>query len=365
MISKKIPSLLIIQILLVITLLLYLPLRTKGAPVFIFWPIFWSMVTVSLFIVLKSEKKHKILSLIILEVCLSMVLLVSAPNIFQTNRDTYFESQYASEIVKAGVWNPKLGAGFSEDYYGYNPLIHFILAFASLTTGLTTYFISKYILFIFIRVMLILMAFLLISAFAKENKERIIYLAMFIFISSFGMAFIEVSRRFVSGIFMLLSFYALIKSKSESNKKIWDFMFYVFSPMVIIGNHSISYLFLVILIIVWVFGILAKTKIFNRIFNNKRDMEAYPNVFPKLVYFFVLFYLWQMFVSTILLKNDLSYILEILNLIFGRYGPGLLGTGSGARPEIFLYHFYETATIYLYHIIFFLPNFFVFSGSSK
>ncbi|MDD5086602.1 MAG: hypothetical protein PHV16_02525 [Candidatus Nanoarchaeia archaeon] len=351
---RKIPLILIVQILLVITLLLYLPLRAKGAPVFLFWPIFWAVIIVSCLIILKSEKNHKIASLVILEVCLSMIILVSTPDIFQTNRDTYFESQYASEIAEKGVWNPKFGIGFSEDYYGYNPLIHFILSFLSLTTGLTTYFISKYIMFIFLRVILVLLVLLLISEFIKKDKGRIVYLATFIFISSFGMAFIEVSRRFIAGIFMILSFYAIIKSNSDSSKKVWDFLFYLFSPMVIIGNHSISYLFLVILMGIWLFGILAKTKIFNIIFNNKKDMGTYPRVFLKFVYFFVIFYLWQIFVSSILLKNDISYILEIKELIFGGYGPGLFLTVKGARPETFLYRFYETATIYLYHIMFFI-----------
>lgn len=354
MINKKAIVILFIQISLILIFVLYLFLRANGAPVYLFWPIFWSIIIVSILGIIKLSEGYKISLLILLEICLSLILIVSAPNIFQMDRDTYFESQYASTIVKQGLWNPTLGVGFAENYYGYNPVLHFILAFSSLTTGLTTYALSKYVYFVLLRLILVLLVFLLISAIIKKEKQRIAYLATFIFIASSGMAFITISRRFIAGVFMLLAIYTILKTKSGSDAKVWNILFYIFSAIVVIGNHTIAYLLLIFLTGVWIFGIAAKTKILKRLFLNEDLDKEYPNVLFKLIYFFIIFFSWEIFVSTFLLNNDISYILRIIKLISDGYGVKLLFMAQGATPATFIYHSYEIFAVYLYQILFLL-----------
>ncbi len=352
--NKKSFWLSLIQILLVAALALYLPLRDNGAPTFLFWPIFLSIIVLSLKVILTSPRKHKIISLVVLEICFSLLLLVSAPHIFQMNRDSYFEAQYSSTIIEEGIWNPEAGIGFAENYYGYNPGLHFSLAFSSIIAGISTYVVSKYVFFIVLRLLLVLLVFLIVSVLIKKSKERMVYLATFIFIASSGMAFVEVSRRFFAAIFMLLSVYALLKSSFASEGKRWNLLFYVFSPLVVIGNHSIAYLLLVFLFGMWLFGIFSKTKLFKSFFNTQEDLGKYPDVFLKFIYFLLIFGFWQIFVSAFLLKNDLSYLLSIFELMYSGYGVKLLFNLQGAKPATFIYHSYEILTVYLYHILFIL-----------
>jgi hypothetical protein len=356
--NKEQIKLQIMQVLLVVILLLYIPLRNLGAPVFIFWPIFFSIIITSLIIVLKCNKTYKIISILVLELCLSLIFIVSLPNISQMNRDVYFESEYASTIIKNGAWNPKLGSGFAENYYGYNPALHFVLAFSSITTGLTTYALSKYFFFIILRLALVISVYLLLSEFFKAKRkenEKIIFLAMFIFIASTGMAFIEVSRRLIAGIFMVLALWALLRAKTETEKKkrmVWNGLFYLFSIIVVIGNHSIAYLFLILLIAIWIFGIIAKLRIFRKWNEKNEEIGNYPDVMPELMYFLVIFYLWQAFVSMTLLDNDLNYISNIMQILSDGYGVKLIFNVKGANTATFIYHAYETVIMYSYHLLF-------------
>jgi len=323
--------LLIIDILLIIIMCLYLLLREQIGMTFLFWPIIWSILFVTFILVTKT--KYKISSLILLELALTLVLIFSLPHHFQMGRDVYFESQYASTIVEQGTWNPEAGSGFAKDYYGYNPALHIILAFASITTGFSTYLISKYVLLILLRIILVLSVFLVIRKLVKS--DLITYLSTFVFIISTGMSFIDISRRLIASIFVVLSIYALLKSYNQK----WNILFYLFSFLVIISNHSLSYLLLGILGFLWIIKLLFKQK-------------EIPKIGIKLFYFFVVFHIWEIFISNVVLSNDYSYIIGIFNLIFG--GEALTSLFSGSRSTATIYNSIEILVIYLYHFLFLL-----------
>lgn len=361
-------KLLIIQFLLAVILGLYTVLKTRGAPVFLFWPLFLSLVLVSLIIVLVSDKPHKLISLLILEVALCSVYILSFPYPFQLGRDVYFESGFASTIVDKGVWNPTLGTGFAENYYGYNPSLHFLLAFLSTITGISTPIISKYIILPAFRLLLVFSAIMIISLFIRKEKSRIVYLAALLFIASFGMSFIDVSRRLVASIFLMLAFYSLIKSYAGQDKKtrrIWGALFYLFSAMIIISNHSVAYLFMLLLLSIWLFWSFVWPMISRRFFENKRLIaenyisdENYNGILLKFMVFIGLFLLWEALNSFVLLKNDLLYLESLFGILVGGEGLRLLfGAGSPVASP-FIYRWYETFALYLYHILFVLLSIF-------
>lgn len=360
--SLKHIKLLFIQALLAIILGLYTVLKTRGAPVFLFWPIFFSLVLTSVLIVLVSETRHKLIALFILELALCSVYILSFPYPFQLGRDVYFESGYAATITEEGVWNPMLGTGFAENYYGYNPTLHFMLSFLSSITGLSTQILSKYIILLSLRLLLVLSAVLLISLFIRKEKSRIVYLAALIFIASFGMSFIEVSRRLIASIFLMLAFYALIKSSSEQDRKnrtTWTILFYIFSAMIVLSNHSVTYLFMILLLGLWIFVSFIWPRISKRFFKNKMLVadnyitENYSGIFLKLGIVILMFISWEAMTSFVLLKNDLLYMASIMGIFAEGESLRLLigGLGSSGTAQ-FVYRWHETLTLYLYHLFF-------------
>ena len=68
----------------------------------------------------------------------------NSPLFYQIDRDTSFEIQTAELFMEKQMWDPTVGSGYAEDYYGYNPVIHFYMAFLSLATGLGVGIIAKY-----------------------------------------------------------------------------------------------------------------------------------------------------------------------------------------------------------------------------
>ena len=115
---------------------------------------------------------------------MSLIPLVALPGIYRVGRDAIFEAQFASTITREGRWDPALGKGFAEDYYGHTPVLHFMLSLTSIATGLDTVFITKYFFFMLFRLIITLLVFLIISTIIKD--DGISYLATLIFIGSAG-----------------------------------------------------------------------------------------------------------------------------------------------------------------------------------
>ena len=342
-------SIIIIQILLVVLLLSYIIARSKGLSVILFWPIFWALVFVSLIIIFKLPSKYKLVSLIILATSINLLPIIALPEIYQIGRDDMFESQFTSVTLENGNWNPTLGSGFAQNYYGYNPVLHFILSFASLTTGIDVFVISKYFFFAFLRILLVLFTFMLVNTFLGKKNSNITYLATFLFAGSAGIAFLGVSRRTIASIFLILTIYTIVKSNDIKNKILWDLLYMVFSFMVVIANHSIAYYLLMFLAGAWIFSLLVR-RVHRPI---KEEENIFPEIFYKLVYFLTVFVLWELLVGKILLMNDIKYIKELFNVI--ATGTGVNAFFRGSQDfGVNIYRPYETFIIYSAQFMFVL-----------
>ena len=76
----------------------------------------------------KLPEKPRLILLILLEVALLLIPILSLPEVYQSGRDAIFESQYASLIIREQRWDPSLGTGMAENYYGHNPILHFVFS---------------------------------------------------------------------------------------------------------------------------------------------------------------------------------------------------------------------------------------------
>lgn len=325
---------------------LYLVARSKGLPIFLFWPIIWTLVILTFIIARKLPRKFKIISLAILSVGISVIHLVVFPEIYQAGRDSIFEAQFASTIIEKGRWDPTLGTGFAQDYYGHTPVLHFILSFASITTGLNTIIIIKYFLFIIFRLILTLISFIIISIILKYN-ENSSYLATLIFIGSSGMAFAGVTRRFTAGLFVALALFSILKTKDSSQKMIWNISFMLFSLLVVLADRSVSYYLLIFLAGAWVFHL------FLRIAKVK-EPNMYPNILPKLIYFIIVFFLWMFRSRRVFFINDYGYLPKLTDIIASRAGMTTFLKVQEAIATTDIYHFYEKFIIYSAQFLFLL-----------
>lgn len=353
MVDKKSMLLLGIQFLLVFILVFYLLARAKGAPVFLFWPIIWAIV-ISTIIGYKLPNKYKIISLVALEIALALIPVISLPEPFHMGRDSFFESQFASIITKEGRWDPSLGTGFAEDYYGHNPVLHFVLAFLSLTTGLTPYFLSKYIYIIILRVMFVLAAYLLILTIINKKDNILAYLATIVFMASPRLMVMGISRRLIAAIFMLLTIYVIFKSR-DSPKKLWLILFFIFSTMVVLGDHSISSLFLIFMVGALIFSILTKSALFNRFHFLEKYKLTLLNIFPKFMFYLGVWILWNIIISKVLIYMDIGYIKGVMKLLFTGQIINLTSEiSSNGVPSVHINYFYENLAIYASQFIFLL-----------
>lgn len=112
-------------------------------------PIFWlpllALVALQGWEVIASKRKDAT-QVFFLVVCIVLVGILCYPEAFQLpGYDIYSEASYAQLIADTGKWNPTLGVGFAENYYGYYPCIHLILSTLSLVAGVPVLFIAKYI----------------------------------------------------------------------------------------------------------------------------------------------------------------------------------------------------------------------------
>jgi hypothetical protein len=324
---------------LAVVMLFFLYLKNTGTPIIMFWFCFWSLVVVTLLILFFSSMKHKIVALIILEAALTFIYVFGLPLSFQMDRDAYFESEYAAELINTGWWDPTMGMGFAENYYGHNPILHFLLAALSVSTGLSTHFLGKYVLLVFLRVVLTIAVLALIRLFIK--KESTAFLSFFVFLSCYGLSYVMLSRRLVADIFLILCIYSIF-----SQDKIIKRLFFVFAPMAILSNHSIAYLLMGILVL-----LSAGRMLLEKI--RPKNVHMIPKSINMMVLYYMAFIIiWESFFAAYLLANDLSYLKEISQMIFSGYAFGMLRGIGTSSPSIFQYHAYELWTIYAYNLIF-------------
>jgi len=313
----------IMQLLLGISVVLSILGRTSDLPVFVFWIFMSGMVVVTYLIVRSQPERYKLLSLVILSLTISGIHIAALPHVHQLGTDDVFEAQYSNEIVQNGKWDPALGAGFAENYYGYNPVLHLLVSFVSVTTGISSYVLVKYFFFTLFRLMFVFMVLMLLK---KITTVRLAYIATLIFTGSAGMMFIGVTRRNIASLLLLLAVYTILKGRSH----LWYVLFIFFSMLLLLANHSIALYFLIFLFGLWVFS----------------WFTPIPSVFPHLSYYVAVLIMVQ-YATGVFLREDIGYVKQTLvTLLDFNVVPG--------STSLLSYHSYELFLIYSSQVLFML-----------
>jgi len=336
------------QILLGILTVLTVYARQAGLPVFFFWPSLWVLLAVTILNVTTLPPPSKPIALVILAVFLALIRIAAVPHLYQLGGDAVFEAQVGSNIVQTGYWNPKQGAGYAENYYGYNPVLHFMTAAISVTTGVDSYSIVKYILPPVYKALIMILVLLVIKNIVQQRESQIVYTATMLFIGSAGFAYIGITRRSTASLFVLLSILSMMKEDDSGKELLWNSLFIVFSVLIVLSNRSISVYFLIFLLGAFIFKILA------RFIPGYGTSKTLPNIESKLLFFVLVLAAWQIHYSHIFLVEDLRYAQQIKNLVFGPEGLRSLFGMSGDQPGISIYRRYETLLLYGSQICFLL-----------
>jgi hypothetical protein len=324
--------------------------RHVGFPVVLFWPALWSFIGVTMFAVNSPAIRHRTIVLIVLVVVLVLIRIAALPHLFQLGGDAVFEAQTGSYIAESGYWNPELGSGYAENYYGYNPVLHFTVAVTSLTTGIDSYILVKYVFPLLYNTLIMLLVFYLIKRIVKQGSEHTAYIATIVFIGSIGFVFIGITRRSTASIFVILSILSLLREEGAQKKMLWNGLCVVFSTLIVLSNRSIAFYFFFFLCGAYVFSII------TRYVPGVRELDPFPKIAQKLLFFTLVLAAWQVKYYQIFLVEDLTYIRQIKNLVFGPEGIRALlevSGGSGARD---IYRRYETYLVYASQVLFLLTG---------
>jgi hypothetical protein len=337
MVKKHLP---ILQFLLAILTVLAVYARHSGFSTALFWPVLWMLITVTFIIAYYYPKKFKVAALIFLVSTIAIIKIAAIPQLYFLDGDEIFEAQFGSLITKSGYWNPTLGSGLAEGYYGYNPVLHFIIAFISLITGFNSYFVTKYLLFVLYKILIMLLAYLVLENFISKQNIQLAYIAIFMFIGSAGFSYIGVTRRATASIFVLLSILSILKMESSHKKVLWNALFMVFSALAVLSNRSISFYLLFFLSGAFLFSIVM------RYIPGMRVINAFPDIAFKLLYFALVFATWQISYRRIFLIEDITYFNQIKDIVIGPEGIRELFQFSGDSVKVSIYRPYETFAIY-------------------
>ncbi|NOZ80431.1 MAG: hypothetical protein GXP63_02060 [DPANN group archaeon] len=334
------------QILLAVITLMSVLGREAGLPRGLFWASVWILVISTFILIHRQPKPVKIGALIVLALTISLIHTAALPQPWQLGRDGYFETQYADLLAKGGIWDPTLGTGFAEDYYGHNPGVHMVMAGLSLTTGIDIFLLSKYVLFALFRLLLVGFAYLVIDALLGREREEVTFLATLIFIGSAGLAFVGVSRRTMGAFFALLALYALINYTKEPTRARWHILFGVFGTLLVISDHTSSYFFLSFLLGYWLYSLFVNTLL-------RRRMERrLPTPLFFLIFFTGILFVWEVYVSKVLIMTDISYIDKLMGIVASGFGLGSSAGVSAALPHS--YYLWEIIMVYAAQVIFVL-----------
>ena len=158
----------LIQIFITLLIVLYFILKRTYAPNYIFW------ILISLNIIYVSSiiifyRKHYIVFLIIFVLSIGLIPITYLNEVRYLEKDAIFESQFADSLIKNDRYDPRLGKGFAENYYGYNPLLHIILAKLSIISGLNTYIISKTLLPLIFRVLILILTYIIAFELTRDK----------------------------------------------------------------------------------------------------------------------------------------------------------------------------------------------------
>lgn len=351
---------LVVQMFFIVLSLMLQLFKEKFFSYFLFWLFFLGIVFSSFFLMLQKKSTHKFISLIALDIFIFSLFSFNYPLFYQVDRDVSFETQTANLLIAEKSWNPTLGSGYAEDYYGYNPGVHIITAFSSVLSGYTSEFLVKYILILMLGVFFLAAVISVLLAFFKEPYGDVAYIAAFFYVITPRLRILALSRRLVSAIFVLMCLLILIKSLSKKSIK-YDVMFMLFSLFVVISDHSVSSFMFMFLF----FGILAYLVLFPllRLFFR----FAYRNFgvqFLKYTFLHAIsIFIWEILISKKLWDANMNY----LNKLFEFISPAAIEEASSdvIRNSPYLYSTLETILIYASQVLIAIIMFFVFLKIAK
>ncbi|MCB9362670.1 hypothetical protein H6504_04495 [Candidatus Woesearchaeota archaeon] len=304
----------ITQFLLVLTLLVFSISRTEGAPVFLFW---FLIIGLALHTLSFAKKEWKIYAIVLAEIGLTFVSVFTYADIWNLERDEIFESQLAEIFAEEGLWDPTLGAGFAENYYGYNPVMHLTLAFLSEATGLSPFFLSKYIFIFMLRVVFVLGVYAIIKNLVKDPEHA--FISMVIFLFSPRLFFMSISRRFIAAIIVIFALIIMIRYFREHKRRLL-MMLYIISPLIVLADHSVSYLYAIF---------IGGSILFVR---DKGHQLIY------LAYYMSLIMLWNYGFAHVLVEKDLAYLVGVLASF-------LTGSSEVIGETVHINTWFETALV--------------------
>ncbi len=345
MIARPRQVILAVQFLIALILPLVLLGKNQGVPYYLFWPVVLLLVAVSA-LGYNLPSKHRLAMIIMLEFALTSIGIAAMPEIYQLGRDEIFESQYTQEVIDAGEWDPSLGKGFAENYYGHNPVLHMVMAFLSLTTGLSPYFLSKYAYVFVLRVFFAVSAYVLIGWLLRD-KPHIAYISTLVYLGTARLFLMGISRRVMGAAFLLLSLYALSRSM-HANKVAWTGMFLIFSTLVVLSDHTVSYILMAFLLVLFLAYLIKSARPLRRI----GSRLWLPNTSLEVLYYMGIWFLWNILISSVLIVEEFKYGWRIVGTILN--SEILAGEIVPIDPSVHINHLYENAVIAFSQVLFLL-----------
>ncbi len=284
----------------------------NNLPPGIFWICYWSLLLFTIFVVLKAERKT--LAILILSLTISFIYIGMVPAPWQEGRDEIFEADLADKIVQQGVWNPREGIGFAENYYGYTPVLHFLTAAGSLASGISPHIIVKYLMFPLIRLLLLLGVCVTVVILIGSARNQIVYTILLLFSVSVGVSFVGTTRRSIASLLFLLTIISILRLRYSDQRFFYHALFVVFSTLLLFSDRSISsYLliflvgFLIYTIIVEKFPIRRARAIMQRRF--------LPDLIWQTLFFGAIYVLYRLKYAGIFQNSDASYVRDSWQLI--------------------------------------------------
>jgi hypothetical protein len=299
-------GLLALYILAMVALLFAVFLRLNSEPVF--WALYLLIVFL-LAVIVFYARQHQLLAILMFDLFLFLLFNIQYPSLYQVDRDTGFESQYASAIASSGHWDPRLGTGYAENYYGYNPLLHFVLAFLTLATGISTDLLSKFFLIILLRILFLLLVFRILQEFFARDFNEISLLGLFLYVITPRLRIIYVSRRLMAALMILFALFCLLQARKSARLR-WNILFMVFSFLVIIADHTLSILFGMLLLGSVVF--YALLAVLPPIFKSLARAKAFLAFIARFILYAIAWLVWNIWVSPATFAGDIGYLSKLL-----------------------------------------------------
>ncbi|MFH2021419.1 MAG: hypothetical protein ABIJ34_08465 [archaeon] len=337
MTDKKIfgnSALLLLQCFLIFLSLLLQTLKEVSFSKILFWVLYLGAVLATYALVLQKNDNGKLLSLFVLDLFILSIFSFNFPYFYQVDRDTGFETQFAKTIIENKYWNPTLGTGFTQDYYGYNPVLHILLAFISIISKTSVDLLAKYVVSIIFRMLILYAIYRLLSLIFK-NKQHV-FLTLFIYLITPRLRILMVSRRLVAVYFMLLCLYLIIKKSSIKISFSDILLYFVLSVMLVLSDHSTSLIFLMFLLIGTIYYAVV-----NLIGIVKQNIFFVPLIisgFANLI--------WEGVFAKRLLLSNIGYLSEITSFI----GNIAQAPTSTVSVDPIVYSLLEKLWIYSGHI---------------